>query len=344
MNRKSPEDILKIGQEIPDFSPRILLTYIQLWQLEIWLRHMVYIELKARDGDNWSNVVQMTDRPRKADKRLTHMPTPESEPLSYASFSELRRLISENWYLFSQYLPPKNIWEAKLDELAQVRNRVAHFRRGHPDDLQRVNQLLRDIDKGFWLFCTSYNDSIPVLPQKDDPVTLEFLQLNPFPYSEIEKGKWAMFGQAASGMKYTVTIETLKRVWARTASQVDGSKGYLYDVRITARDRRIYDYRRLLEDTQDIHQHFVHICLDKYKNSIRVTIPAIIRSETVIKLVKHLIKITEYTIHPGPENIDESDNSVQLFSEKWPELILGPDNPLTFLDPDMPCRFFSVYR
>jgi hypothetical protein len=344
MNSQSPEDIFKIAQELPDFSPRILLTYIQLWQLEIWLRHMVYIELKARDGESWSNVVQMADMPRKADKRLTHMPTPESEPLSYAGFSELMRLISESWDLFSQYLPPENIWKARIDELAQVRNRVAHFRRGHPDDLQRVNQLLRDIDKGFWLFCTSYNDSNPVLPQKDDPVTQEFLALDPFPYSEIEKGKWARFGQAPPGMKYMVTIETLKRVWAKTASQVDGSKGYLYDIRIHARDQRIYDYRRLLEDTQDIHQHFVHICLDKYRNSIRVTVPAIIGSETVIKLVKRLIKITGYTIHPGPQDLDESDNSVQILSEEWPEFILGPENPLTFLGPGMPCRFFSVQR
>lgn len=336
------EDILNIAKEIPDFSPRILLTYIQLWQLEIWLRHMVYIELKARDGDNWSNVVKMADGSRKADKRLTHMPTPESEPLSYAGFSELRRLISENWDLFSKYLPPQNIWKARLDELAQVRNRVAHFRRGHPDDLQRVNQLLRDIDKGFWLFCTSYNDYIPVIPQTDDPVTKEFLELDPFPYTECEKGTWARIGQAPPGMKYMVTIETLKRVWAKPASQVDGSKGYLYNICIAARDRRIYDYRRLLEYTQNVHQHFVHLCLDKYKHSIRVTIPAIIGSETVIEIVKHLIKITEYTIHPGPKGLDESDDSVQLLSEKWPELILGPDNPLTFLGPDMPCPFFSV--
>jgi hypothetical protein len=265
MNSQSPEESFNnIENEVQYISPRILLTYSRLYQLETWLRQMVYVELRARDGDNWSAAIRGAERPREADKRLTHMPTPESEPLSYATFSEIRRLISENWDLFSQYLPPSNIWEARLDELAQVRNRVAHFRRGHPDDVRRVKQLMRDIDKGFWLFCTSYNDSQPVLPQKNDPVTEEFLQLDPFPYTEFENGSWGRVGHAPPEMKYMVTVETLKRVWASPATQVDGSKGYLYDIRISARKQMTYDYRRLIEDTQDVHPHVIHLCLDKY--------------------------------------------------------------------------------
>jgi hypothetical protein len=34
--------------------------------------------------------------------------------------------------------------------------------------------------------------------------------------------------------------------------------------------------------------------------------------------------------------------AVDEFAMQWPEYVLGPSNPLTFLDPDMPCDFFGL--
>jgi len=165
-----------IASELPE---RVLHTYSRLWQLETWLRRLVYIELRALAGDEWRLKIRGADSPWEADKRLTHMPTTESDPLSYVQFSELRRITSDDWRLFEPFLPPKSIWEVKLEEISQIRHRIAHFRRGHHDDLQRVIQLLRDLYPGFWRFCTSYNDAHPILPQSDDPVESHFLHLTP---------------------------------------------------------------------------------------------------------------------------------------------------------------------
>lgn len=166
--------------ELPD---RILQTYSRLWQLETWMRCMVYVELRALEGDSWTTKVRLekVERSQEADKALIHMPTPEEDPLSYAQLSELRRIIRENRSLFDPFLPPEKIWDARMDEIAQVRHRVAHFRRANEHDLNRVVHLLRDIDKGFWRFCTSYNDKHPVLPQTDDPVVAHFFPLDPLP-------------------------------------------------------------------------------------------------------------------------------------------------------------------
>src|SRR5690606_15325686 len=109
------------------------------------------------------------------DKRLTHMPTPEDDTLRFVQLSDLLRVIKEHWCLFERYLPPKTIWEAKLEEVVAIRHRIAHFRSLHQYDLLRVTQFLRDIDQGFWNFCTSYNDPHPVLPQTNDPVVAHFL-------------------------------------------------------------------------------------------------------------------------------------------------------------------------
>ena len=43
-------------RELPD---RILQTYSRLWQLETWLRSMVYVELRAHLGDAWTSKVKL---------------------------------------------------------------------------------------------------------------------------------------------------------------------------------------------------------------------------------------------------------------------------------------------
>ncbi len=185
-----------IGDEVAEVPKRVLATYSRLWQLETWLRRMVYVELRALLGDGWSDGLPTSSASMAADKRLTHMPTPEMNALSYAQLSKLQDLITRHWDCFAQYLPPPDIWTAKLAEVSQIRHRVAHFRIGHVDDLQRVLQLLRDVDDGFWQFCTSYNDAQPVIPATDDPVVSRFLPHDPFPWTEVREKEWMRIGVA----------------------------------------------------------------------------------------------------------------------------------------------------
>jgi len=205
-------------RELPD---RILQTYSRLWQLETWLRRMVYVELRAVVGDAWTTRVKVdkTEGSQKADKALTHMPTPEEDPLSYAQLSELRRIIRENRPLFDPFLPPEKIWDARMDEIAQVRHRVAHFRKENEHDLDRVAHLLRDIDKGVWKFCTSYNNVHSVLPQTGDPVVAHFLPLDLLPWVKIKRGEWARVGSIPHDEWFGVTVETTAQPWAKWATR-----------------------------------------------------------------------------------------------------------------------------
>src|SRR5215469_11402671 len=96
-------------EDVPELPKQILSTYARLWQLEIWLRRMVYVELRAFRGDDWSAGVDAESH-YAADKRLIHMPTPEKGPLSYITFAQLTRLVSDNWSAFDCYFPPRSIW------------------------------------------------------------------------------------------------------------------------------------------------------------------------------------------------------------------------------------------
>jgi hypothetical protein len=184
--RKKKHERLNRSLASQSCRPRFLETYARLWQFETWLRRLVYVQLRALDGDAWQTKINAAngEKPKASDKRLTHMPTAEDGVLSFVQLSELKRVVSDQWPLFESYLPPKTIWDAKLEEVLAIRHRVAHFRSLHRDDLARMTQFLRDIDAGFWRFCTSYNNPRPVLPQSGEPVVEHFLPLDLFAWTE----------------------------------------------------------------------------------------------------------------------------------------------------------------
>ena len=311
---------------------------------------MVYVEFRARYGDSWESHLQgSTTIPHDQDKRLSHMPTREILPTSYMQLRDLLKTVSCKWCLFEPYLPPKSIWEVKLLEIEQIRHRVAHFRLGHQHDASRVEQLLRDVDQGFWRFCTSYNSGSPVLPPSKDPVTKSLLHLDPFPWNETEPGHWARFGIADRNLLVSVQVNVLRRPWLKSPSTepVAGTAGYLYDATLCARNHREFNYSRFLAATEHVHKQLCHICIDGPADTLRITVPAILGATTVINIFAKLVNAAENALHspaPRSEKLEYADRQTQVESlaDSCPEYVLGPANPLTFLDPEMPCSFFNV--
>ena len=87
---------------------QVLATYAHLWQFETWLRRLVYVQLRALDGDAWETKISAgsAKRAKENDKRMTHMPTPGDGVLGFIQFSELRRVVGDQWNLFEAYRIP----------------------------------------------------------------------------------------------------------------------------------------------------------------------------------------------------------------------------------------------
>lgn len=328
--------------KISGLNESSLILYARLWQLEKWLREMVYVELKTKKGRNWFNFTK-TKNTYEADKAFTYIPTADDSPLSFTTFPELIKLVQNNWDLFSEYFPPKHIWETKLEEIMHIRNRVAHFRNGHTDDISRLMQLMRDIDNGFWKFCTDYNNLQPILPPDRDPVALRYIDLDPFSFKEIAPNEWAQIGSAPQNLKYIVSIHSIRRRWTEKSATIDGTSGYIYNINILLRNNRQFDYLKFLTAASKFKADIIHIFLDTFSSTVRVTIPAIIGGENVCKIIDGLINITESSM-TALRSINSDDETVQKLSEEWPEYVIGPKNPLTFLESDMPCSFFNVIQ
>ena len=355
----NPGNTVEKVDEIPSWVPadlqrERLWTYALLWNFEIWLRMMVYVELRARYGDAWEARLKKgrAQGAQTQDEKLSHMPTRERLPTSYMQLKGLLSTVTEEWPLFEPYFPPQNIWEARMEEVQQIRHRVAHFRVGHKDDQRRIKQVLRDIDEGFWRFCTSYNTHRSVLPAQKDPVTREFLHLDPFPWKKGGDGVWARTGMADPNLGMAVMIEVSRREWAEDVpdDEICGKPGFLYDVRLVARDRRVFDYASFLTTTERVHPSICHICLEGGSDQVRITIPSILGAAAINDIVTTLVTAAEYALRPGirtttPRSVMDGsaeDERVEALASRQPEYVLGPANPLTFLWPDMPCSFFEV--
>lgn len=327
--------------DIPGLPGDVLETYARLWQFETWMRRLVYVHLRALDGDAWEGKIraELAKKPKGNDKELTHMPTPEDDVLSFVQVSELKRIVSENWSLFESYFPPHDLWMAKIQEVLAIRHRVAHFRTLHQDDLYRVKLFLRDIDQGFWRFCTSFNDSHSVLPQSGDPVVYGFIDKDPFPWTEIKEKTWARVGSVNRDERLVLQIEVIALPWSSWNLPIAGKPGFLYDVMIYARGQANLDYKRLLAATKTLHEHVAYICLDNESKSFRVTIPACLGADVINPVVAAFYDAALNNLRPWLGDV--SSNAVQALADAQPEYVLGPDNPLTFLDPDMHCSFFG---
>lgn len=159
-----------------DVPPAALAFYGRWWQLETWLREVAYVELRAKFGLGWTE--HLTGRaPRRAEHAKTSQymaSADDGELLAYADVTDLFGLIEAQWELFACYLPPLQRWQGTSDELRELRNRNAHCRRPHRDDLKRIEQTLRDLEPGARRFYASHGDTS--YPEgKRDPLVRDWL-------------------------------------------------------------------------------------------------------------------------------------------------------------------------
>ena len=152
---------------------------------------------------------------------------------------------------------------------------------------------------------------------------------------------WARYGIADPQARLGVTVEALCRPWASRSTPVADKEGLIYDVEISARLNQAFDYRRFLQRTSGLRKHIIHICLDHFARVVRVTIPALLGSAEVIRIVEQMMTAALYCLVSRSLR-DSDDDSVQRLANTWPEYVLGRENPLTFLAPDMPGSFFGV--
>src|SRR2546425_6193058 len=362
---------MKIDLDLPrGLSPDIVKGYCLLWQLESWFRELVYLELKSHYGLNWwTQADQARRRSRasgipaetslRADKAHPHMSTPENDPLWYLSFDSLLKIIFDRklWPLFKNYLTTKSLVKAKFEEIRPIRNRIAHSRSLHRDDLNRIEVVLRDLDQGFWKFCTSYNhDNGFIADLQKDPVYKHFSNREHVPWAEVEPNKWARVGiRLGVDLDMILGFSIRPSQKRRPTSKISLMKGAIYDFTFSIahhHDGNYLEYSRILTATQSIHDRVLHIFLDSFQKQLRITFPAVIDTQSIIDAIEKFYEVClaykTSISYRRAEKIEPADPLLEYEEEMrpfeqiaaaWPHYVVPPSHPFTFLCPDMPCNF-----
>jgi hypothetical protein len=137
-------------------------AFVRWFQLETWLRQLVHLEMSAAHGRSWTAHLEnkLLNRASRNTANAYMLSPDEESLLAYGDVADLFSLIEDNWELFETALVTKVCWCGWADELRSIRNRVAHARRPHTDDVSRLEQILRNIESGAKVALKSYDDEI----------------------------------------------------------------------------------------------------------------------------------------------------------------------------------------
>ncbi len=306
------------------------------WQLETWLRTIVYVELRANQID-WESPIEAKARdwpPRslESDKRLHHMATSHQAALSYLTFGQLWDVISNpsHWSLFAPYFPPKDNTDVRIEEVKAIRNRIAHFREPHINDTARLELFMRDMEPGIRRFCSRYTTELVSKDPAEDAVSQQLEQ----DWEQVGYGIELMRPHGwlyASGphrmqpkMHARLGMLFHKNFMPRSPS------GVIYRLTIFAGNSQSpVDAEGIFNATKRVHQDIIHILLPAPGNELSVTIPAVLGTERAAEIVGIFLRAgldaTYQWVHSRPDR-----DKLQ-----WPEYVLWPDHMLAVFCDEM---------
>lgn len=323
---------------------KALALYGRWWQLETWLRSLAYVELRAKYGIKWIEQLDTGATKRQAsDQKQQYMSSPDWEdPLAYLDAGKLFELIDTNWELFEPSLIEQDVWKGRRTELLKIRHRIGHMRRPHRDDLSRLEQTLRDIDKGALRSILAYQrDYEPLdLCSEDHPVIRSWI------YGEHEIAE-RLIEHAERNYDTNFRLSLVRRPWASRPLQGEklngDSAGYLWSARFNFRGR--YMEVPQLWRSRDLdslaRKHLVHVLISDVSH-VTVTFP-MVDGEAVADAIGNFfdaILLATTPIYPG--NMDDfSDDPLNRIPALDPRVQVKSAWSID-LPEDMPITIFSA--
>lgn len=319
-----------LSQGVP---PLALACYARWWQLETYLRLLVYIELRSAYGMDWSDLLDKeTIKRQSRDEKYQYMASPDwYDPLAFLDASKLFEITRDNWELFERVLPVKAIWDGRTVELVAIRNRIGHLRRPHADDLTKLEQSLRDLEHGAFITYTSYNRAFDVDSlSAADPVVAAWHH-DEFPNAR------GLVAHAVNNHSMWVSFTYSVRPWAEfpeIGAPGSGVAGGVWNLGLHARrDFSVKKFwRELAPSTRQI---LAHVLADSPPD-LRVTIPAADDTGRVLDALGDVLRV-------ALQSVTMEEASVEFKSKPNMDSRVHLNTPLSMVDESMtPITFFSA--
>jgi hypothetical protein len=325
-----------LGSGVPSEA---IVFYGRWWQLESWLREVVYVELRSRYGVSWTEELdEISHKRAEGESRNFYMSSADSEELlAYADVSALFRLIEARWELFDALLLPRRRWEGVADGLRELRNRNAHCRRPHRDDIPRLEQTLRDVEAGAWRFYTSYLDT-QLVKDSSDPVARSWVAGK---HSTARR----LLKHAEHQYETRFRLSYSLRPWATppAVGEISGTPGVLWHAHwtIAGRDLNVRNLWSEIERSRTERDLIVHLLFDL--GSVTATFAAADDSAAIADAIGCVFDAILTESRPANPGVDP-----ETWSASWTrgaELLprcVQVNTPLTLVDPYLP-HAFSIF-
>ena len=270
-----PEDIRNAilvawGQGMP---PSASALYGRWWQLETWLRSLVYVELRAAYGPEWaSRLPKHSEKRRQGDEAFRYMATPDAQALlAYTDAAGLFEIIDANWPIFEDALLERAVWAGRTVELRNIRNRIGHCRRPHADDLSRIEQTLRDLEGGAFRAASSFNRQWRVPEQWNDPLVETWVKGH-------HKTAQRLIEHAERQYETSFDLYCSTRPWVTSTHPtppLSGTRGYIWHARWHMRGRGLNLRRFWEDDALDAWRETILLICATTPRSIEISFPAL---------------------------------------------------------------------
>ena len=270
--------------------------YGRWWQLESWLRTLLYVELRAKIGSDWVKALPTASEKRqRGEKEFRYMATPDAQNLlAYTDASVLFDLTSAHWELFEDTLLSKNVWVGRVEELLAIRNRIGHCRRPHTDDLIRLEQTLRDLNGGAFTAISTFNNQWPAHKDWVDAVTDGWAR-------EQHRDASRLVKHAERGYDTVFELRYSRRPSVKLANEqntISGIPGYIWHAFWYFRGGRPFRLDRFWRNLEYYHDPILLVCADD-PSSISVSFSAMENPKIVADVIGKCFDAALYSLGQG---------------------------------------------
>jgi hypothetical protein len=251
--------------------------YCRWWQLETWLRLLIYVELKAARGGKWVEALEEASESRQLEEHsFRYMATSDAQNrLAYTDASGLFKIMSKHWNLFESSLLPQSVWAGRIVELLKIRNRIGHCRRPHADDLARLEQTLRDLNRGAFLAASAFNRQFDVDENWTDAVVEKWVRM--------QNNSSSLVAHAERQYETIFSLQYSRRPWVNSSigqETISGIPGYIWHACWVYRRNGAFILSRFWQAIRAHHNNILMLCADT-PSSIEVSFSAMEDPETI---------------------------------------------------------------
>lgn len=311
--------------------------YSRWWQLETWLRSLVYVELRSAKGASWASELPAGSATRQQkDNEFRYMQTPDAQDqLAYLDASPLLQLTLDQWPLFGSYFPAQKIWTGRIEELKAIRNRIGHCRRPHEDDLDRLEQTLRDLNPGAFRATSSFNNQSKSNEDWSDVLVQNWARKTGSEVSLLEHARRQY--ETIFSLAYSC------RPWAEPLrsddEQLGHRVGYVWHARWYFKNGRSFDLAKFWRDIAIYKDLIMLVCADS-ESSLQVSFSALEDQQQVSEAIGQIFDAALMHIGHGPRGVDPVEWA-RCYADVDPRVHAG--TPWASMDPSWErCSLFGA--